>query len=566
MPGQPLKPWWHSAVVYQIYPRSFQDSDGDGVGDVRGIVQRLDYLHELGVDVIWLSPVYQSPFEDNGYDISDYRALDPVFGTLEDLDELLDGLHERGMKLIMDLVVNHTSDQHPWFQESRASKDSPKRDWYIWRPPVLDANGDHRPPTNWRSFFSGPTWEWDTQTQEYYLHLFASTQPDLNWENPEVRQAVYEMMNWWLDRGVDGFRMDVINLISKPQTLRDGPTGPDGLGDGFDQYSFGPRLHEYLQEMHREVWADRVGVFTVGEMPGATPEQAILSTSPERGELDVVFQFEHVEVDHGPHGKFEQVTLQRRKLVDALFRWQRSVNDKGWNSLYLNNHDQPRLVSRFGDEQHWYASATALATLLHLLRGTPFIFQGEEIGMTNAGFRKVGQYRDIETLNVLQDAGVSSDPDADVPSRIAYMSRDNARTPMQWSDEPNAGFSIGSPWIEVNPNYKSVNASLQRTDERSILAWYKKLIRLRHELPVIAEGDFQEAPTGDDLLVRYERRLDDTVLTVIVNLQSERASVVTPVPQHAHVLLTNVESPSLEVFGPWEARVMLENRRKEIME
>lgn len=561
-----MKPWWHSAVVYQIYPRSFQDSDGDGVGDIRGIIQRLDYLQELGVDIIWLSPVYQSPFEDNGYDISDYRALDPVFGTLEDLDELIDGLHERGMKLIMDLVVNHTSDQHPWFQESRSSKDNPKRDWYIWRPPTMDTDGGHQPPTNWRSFFSGPTWEWDTQTQEYYLHLFASTQPDLNWENPEVRQAVYEMMNWWLDRGVDGFRMDVINLISKPQTLHDGPMGPDGLGDGFDQYSFGPRLHEYLQEMHREVWADRVGVFTVGEMPGATPEQAILSTSPERGELDVVFQFEHVEVDHGSNGKFEQVTLQRRKLVDALFRWQYSVNDKGWNSLYLNNHDQPRLVSRFGDEQHWYASATALATFLHLLRGTPFIFQGEEVGMTNAGFGKVGQYRDIETLNVLQDAGVSSAPNADVPSRIMYMSRDNARTPMQWSEEPNAGFSSGSPWIEVNPNHESINARMQRTDERSILAWYKKLIRLRHELPVISDGDFQETPTGDDLLVRYERRLDDTVLTVIVNLQSQQASVVTPVSQHAQVLLTNVESPSLEAFGPWEARVMLEDRRKEFME
>lgn len=551
-------PWWHRATAYQIYPRSFQDSNGDGIGDIPGILQRLDYLYELGVDVIWLSPVYQSPLKDNGYDISNYQALDPRFGTLDDLDALLRAVHGRGMKLVMDLVVNHTSDQHEWFQSSKSSTSSDKRDWYIWRPPVIDDDGNRHPPSNWRSFFSGPAWEWDESTKEYYLHLFDASQPDLNWENPDVRRAIYSMMNWWLERGVDGFRMDVINLISKPGEFHDGPIGTDGLGDGFHQYAFGPRLHEYLQEMRREVWADRDDIFTIGEMPGATPHQAILTTAPDRKELGMIFQFEHVDVDHGSGGKFESVPLDRRKMIDSLFRWQREVNGQGWNSLYLNNHDQPRLISRFGDEAHWYTSGTALATVLHCLRGTPFVFQGEEIGMTNPRFQRVEQYRDVETLNALQESGITAESRLSVPGRISTMSRDNARTPMQWDDGPHAGFSSGQPWIEVNPNKDVVNAQRQLDDPLSLYAWYKNLIRLRHELPVLAEGTFMEIVTGDPLLICYERRLNNTVLTVIANLQSRTAQALASVPNNAETLLSNVTKPSTGQFQPWEARVLIE--------
>jgi oligo-1,6-glucosidase len=394
--------WWRSAVVYQVYPRSFADANGDGIGDLAGVLSRLDHLERLGVDVVWVSPIYRSPHRDNGYDISDYRAIDPAFGKLEELERLVEELHRRGIKLVMDLVVNHTSDAHPWFAESRSSRTSPKRDWYWWRPPRPGkvAGEPGAEPTNWRSFFGGPTWTLDESTGEYFLHLFSPGQPDLNWENQAVRAAVYEMMRWWLDRGVDGFRMDVINLISKDTALPDGPAAEGDLGDGFAAYANGPRLHEFLREMRREVFADRVGEFlTVGEMPGVTAEQAALFTDPARGELDMVFHFEHVTLDHDG-SKFAPRALDLRELKSTLARWQRVLGEVGWNSLYWSNHDQPRIVSRFGDDRaHWARSATMLATVLHLHRGTPYVYQGEELGMTNAPFNVIEDFRDIESLN-----------------------------------------------------------------------------------------------------------------------------------------------------------------------
>jgi oligo-1,6-glucosidase len=406
------EPWWRSAVVYQIYPRSFADSDGDGIGDLRGIIDRIDHLARLGVDVLWLSPIYPSPQDDAGYDISDYEDVDSTFGTLADLDELIAAVHVRGMRLVMDLVVNHTSDEHPWFVESRSSPDSPKRDWYWWRPPRrgMQPGQPGAEPTNWQSFFSGPAWELDEASGEYYLHLFARKQPDLNWENPQVRDAVYAMMRRWLDRGVDGFRMDVINFISKEVapdgTLPDGPVLDGGpYGDGSAAFICGPRIHEFLAEMHREVRAgSEEALLMVGEMPGVTVGDAVLFTDPARAEVDMVFQFEHVGLDQGD-GKWDVHALRLGDLKASFGRWQAGLSDVGWNSLYWNNHDQPRVVSRFGDDgEHRVRAAKMLATVLHLHRGTPYIYQGEELGMTNAAFARIEDFRDIESLNHYRSA------------------------------------------------------------------------------------------------------------------------------------------------------------------
>ncbi|QTR06004.1 alpha-glucosidase, partial [Saccharothrix algeriensis] len=519
-------PWWTSAVVYQVYPRSFADSDGDGIGDLGGITARLDHLARLGVDVVWLSPVYASPQADNGYDISDYQAVDPVFGTLEDFDRLLAEVHARGMKLVMDLVVNHTSDEHPWFAESRSSRDNPKRDWYWWRP-ARDGFGPGEPgaePTNWESFFSGPAWTLDEATGEYYLHLFDRKQPDLNWENPEVRQAVHAMMRWWLDRGVDGFRMDVINLISKDPALPDGaPTGRGALGDGFPHYGTGPRIHEFLQEMHREVFEGRGGgLLTVGEMPGVTWEQARLFTDPARRELDMVFQFEHVSLDHGPGGKFDPKPLGLRDLKASLGHWQTALADTGWNSLYWNNHDQPRVVSRFGDDgEHWRESATALATVLHLHRGTPYVYQGEELGMTNAPFASIEDMHDVESLNHYRQAvAAGAEPEA-VLRGLRAMGRDNARTPVQWDASHAAGFTTGTPWMPVNPNHTWLNAQAQYDDPESVFHHYRQLIELRHTHPVVALGDFRMLLPDDPHVYAYQRTLEGTRLLVVANLSGQ---------------------------------------------
>ena len=483
--------WFKSAVVYQVYPRSFADSDGDGIGDLGGIAAHLDHLAELGVDVLWLSPVYPSPQDDAGYDISDYQDIEPVFGTLAQFDELLAGVHARGMKLIMDLVVNHTSDEHPWFVESRSALDSPKRDWYWWRSEL---------PNDWRSFFSGPAWELDEATGEYYLHLFSRKQPDLNWENPEVRAAIYEMMRWWLDRGVDGFRMDVINLISKPPGLPD--------GDSFSLNAHGPRLHEFLQEMHREVFAGRDGLLTVGEMPGVTLEEAQLFTDPARAEIDMVFQFEHVQLDQGPTSKWDIHPLKLRDLKATFGRWQDGLADVGWNSLYWNNHDQPRAVSRFGDDgEHRVAAAKMLATVLHLHRGTPYVYQGEELGMTNAPWATIDDFRDIESLNHYAEAVAGGEAPDDVLRALRTMGRDNARTPVQWTAGPQAGFTTGTPWLPVNPNHTEINAETERANPDSVFHHYRRVIELRHTLPVVADGDFTMLLPDDERVYAYVRSL-----------------------------------------------------------
>lgn len=535
----PARDWFQSAVVYQIYPRSFADSNGDGIGDLRGIISKLDYLHRLGVDVVWLSPIYTSPQDDNGYDISDYRNVDPLFGTLEDLQELTDGLHARGMKLVMDLVVNHTSDEHPWFVESRSSKDNPKRDWYWWRPPRGDASdgsaggpgtgSNNVAPNNWGSVFSGPAWEFDQATGEYYLHIFSRTQPDLNWENPQVRAAVYEMMNWWLDRGVDGFRMDVINFISKDTALPDGPIAAGMLyGDGTPFYIGGPRIHEFLQEMHREVFAGRPGqLLTVGEMPGVTVDEAVLFTDPARAEVDMVFQFEHVALDQEDGNKWRPKKLKLTDLKRTLGHWQTGLAERGWNSLYWGNHDQARAVSRFGDDGRYRElSAKMLAGILHLHRGTPYVYQGEELGMTNMTFGAISDYRDIEVLNHHREATTHlGHTDAEVLAALAPLNRDNARTPVQWDASRHAGFTTGSPWIAVNPNANHINAAAQVDDPDSVYSFYRKVIALRHSEPVVSHGDFTMLLPRDEHVYAFVRSLPDTRLLVLGNFSGQDQEV-----------------------------------------
>ena len=562
--------WWKSAVVYQIYPRSFADSDGDGIGDLRGIIDRVDYLSQLGVDVIWLSPIYPSPQDDNGYDISDYQDVEPVFGNLDDFDELLAAVHDRGMRLVMDLVVNHTSDEHPWFIDSKSGPDSPRRDWYWWRPARegLPAGAPGAEPTNWGSFFSGPAWEFDPNSGEYYLHLFSRKQPDLNWENPDVRRAVYEMMRWWLDRGVDGFRMDVINMISKDPALPDGAVTYGVLGDGSPYFQCGPRIHEFLQEMHAEVFAGRPGrLLTVGEMPGVTVDEAVLFTDPARREVDMVFQFEHVSLDSGPAGKWDLRPLRLLDLKASLGRWQAGLAERGWNSLYWDNHDQPRAVSRFGDDGRYrIESAKLLATVLHLHRGTPYIYQGEELGMTNAPFAGPDDFRDIESVNYYRvEIAAGAEPES-VLSALRLRSRDNARTPMQWDSSPGAGFTTGHPWIAINPNHGEINAATQLDDPDSVLAHYKAVIALRHAEPVVAHGDFTMLLPDDPAVYAFTRQFEATTLLVVANFSAE--SVAAPVPEEsewgaAELVLGNYPAadptPTL-LLRPWEARVYRRKR------
>ena len=566
--------WWRSAVVYQVYPRSFADADGDGIGDLRGIIDHLDHLDALGVDVVWVSPFYRSPQDDNGYDISDYRDVDPVFGTLADVDDLIVALHDRGMKLVIDVVVNHTSDEHPWFVESRSSVDSPKRDWYWWRPPRdgFDAGAPGAEPTNWTSFFSGPAWELDETTGEYYLHLFSRKQPDLNWENPEVRHAVYDMLRWWLARGVDGFRMDVINMVSKRLPLRDGAVVGGGalgdgeaLGDGFPEFICGPRIHEFLQELHAEVIAphDRP-LMTVGEMPAVTLDEAARFTDPANAEVDMVFQFEHVGLDHGPGGKWDVRELDLRDLKASLGRWQVGLAERGWNSLYWNNHDQPRAVSRFGsDAPAWRErSAKLLGTVLHLHRGTPFVYQGEELGMTNHPFTSVADLRDIESLNHHRGALAAGQDEEEVLAAFRSMGRDNARTPMQWSDAPNAGFTSGEPWIAVNPNHTEINAAAQRDDPESVFHHYRRLIELRHTEPAVVHGDFTMLLPDHERLYVFARRHEDVELLVVSNWGEAEVSLPAGLVEGwrgAELVLGNVRgggAPTVDVpLGGWEARV-----------
>jgi oligo-1,6-glucosidase len=554
--------WWRKAVVYQVYPRSFADSDGDGMGDIRGVIAKLDYLHRLGVDVVWLSPFFRSPQDDNGYDISDYQDVDPVFGTLADIDELIAELHARDMRFVMDVVINHTSDEHPWFVESRSSTDNPKRDWYWWRPPRegMPPGLPGAEPTNWRAFFARSAWEWDDATGEYYLHLFTRKQPDLNWENAAVRQELYRMLRWWLDRGVDGFRMDVINMISKVLPLKDGPQvfgGP--YGDGFAEFIDGPRIHEFLQELNHEVIAGRDTVLmTVGEMPGVTVEEAKRFTDPANAEVDMVFQFEHVNLDHGPNGKFDVRPLRLTDLKASFGRWQSALAEVGWNSLYWDNHDQARAVSRFGsDDPRWRVlSAKALATLLHLHRGTPYVYQGEELGMTNFPFASMAEVQDVESLHAARIGAELGMSEEAILAAIRARGRDNARTPMQWDDTPYAGFTAGTPWLPVNPNYKEINAAAQMDDPNSVFAHYQALIALRHDLPVVAEGDFQMLLPDHETVYAFTRSLYRETLLVLTNFGAAEQSVDLAEP-NAEVVLSNYGDRASPVgtLQPWEATI-----------
>ncbi|MFI5936389.1 alpha-glucosidase [Actinoplanes sp. NPDC051494] len=553
-------PWWHSAVVYQIYPRSFADADGDGMGDLRGIIDHLDHIAGLGADVVWLSPVYPSPQDDNGYDISDYQDIEPVFGTLADFDELLAGVHERGMRLVMDLVVNHSSDEHQWFVESRSSKDSPKRDWYWWRPARegMEPGTPGAEPTNWGSVFGGSAWEYDPASGEYFLHIFSRKQPDLNWENPEVRDAVYAMMNWWLDRGVDGFRMDVIDHISKDTTLPDGVVRPGApYGEGGPHYLNGPRNHEFLQEMHRRVFAGRDALLTVGEMPGVTVDEAVLYTDPARKEVDMVFNFDHVWADRGAD-PWLLYPLRLTRLKAIFARWQAGLAETGWNSLYWNNHDQPRVVSRYGDDSpQWRErSAKMLGAVLHLHRGTPYVYQGEELGMTNYPFGSIADFRDIEALgHYAQAVDHEGRQPADVLTVLRARSRDNARTPMQWDDSPQAGFTTGTPWLAVNPNYKDINAVAAVADQESVYHFYRRLIALRHEEPAVVYGDFTMLLPQDERLYAYTRRFEGVELLVIGNFTGEpvRADIdEAGAWSAAELLLTNAPASADLVLEPWQ--------------
>ncbi|MGL4664139.1 MAG: alpha-glucosidase [Clostridium butyricum] len=513
------KKWWKECVVYQIYPRSFKDSNGDGIGDLKGIIEKLDYLNYLGIDVIWLSPVYKSPNDDNGYDISDYQNIMDEFGTMKDFDELLRECHKRNIKIMMDLVVNHTSDEHSWFMESKKSKDNEYRDYYVWKDGI---NG--QPPNNWGSVFSGPAWQYDEETQMYYLHLFSKKQPDLNWENPKLRNEIYSMMKWWLDKGVDGFRMDVINFISKDQNF------PNGENGDFGPYAMnGPRIHEFLKEMKQMVLKEK-DLITVGEMPGVTVEQGNLYTGKDRDELNMVFQFEHMDIGNGEFGKWHKNSFKLTELKRIMTKWQKGLENNGWNSLYWNNHDQPRVVSRFGDDKkYWNKSAKMLATCLHMMQGTPYIYQGEEIGMTNVAFEKLSDYKDIEILNAYEDLVVKKGRSHEEMMQGIYdRGRDNARTPMQWNDSENGGFTLGTPWIKVNPNYKSINVEEEINNEDSILNYYKKLIKIRKDNEIVVYGKYDLLLEESEEIYSYMRTLNNERLLVICSFSKEETTFNLP--------------------------------------
>ena len=551
------KKWWKESVVYQIYPKSFKDSNGDGVGDIRGIIQKLDYLKELGVNVLWISPMLESPQDDNGYDISDYRRIYKEYGTMEDYEELLSEAHKRDIRILMDLVVNHTSDEHNWFIESRKSKDNPYRDYYIWKDPV---NG--KEPNNWGGAFGGSAWEYDPQTQMYYLHLFSKKQPDLNWENEKVRQEVYDMMTFWCEKGIDGFRMDVISMISKDQAFPDGKMNNSLYGDFGPYCVHGPRIHEFLQEMNREVLS-RYDIMTVGETSGVTIEEAQKYAGESRNELNMVFQFEHVDNGSGDYGKWTTEKYDFKEFKRIMIKWQEELQGKAWNSLFLGNHDQPRSVSRFGNDNPAYreTSAKMLATCLHMMQGTPYVYQGEELGMTNVYFDKLEEYRDIESINFFTDlteAGLMT-PEY-MMKCLMLRSRDNARTPMQWDDSEQAGFTDGESWIKVNPNYKEINAAQQLKDPNSIFHYYQKLISLRKEKDIIVYGEFEPLYRDDEQIFAYTRKLDQEKLLTDCNFSERNAEMEIPEEfKGAECLITNLDRTVFEgkiVLKPYEAFVL----------
>ncbi len=538
--------WWKEAVVYQIYPRSFYDSNGDGIGDLPGIIQKLDYIQSLGIDAVWLNPIYQSPYDDGGYDISDYYAIHPEFGTLADFDELIAGLHARGIRLIMDLVVNHSSDEHRWFVESRQSKNNPYRDYYFWRA----GKGDG-PPNNWPSFFGGSAWQKDEATQEYYLHLFSQKQPDLNWENPALRQEVAELMRFWLQKGVDGLRLDVISAISKRTDFPDTDT-PDFNETIRRYYANGPRLKEFIAEMRHQVW-NHYHVMTVGEGPGITPDNALDYLDETHG-LDMIFHFGHMFMDQGPGGRFDPVPWTMTDFKKVFQTWDDALQNKGWGSIFLGNHDFARMVSRWGnDREYWEPSAKLLLMLLLSMRGTPFVFAGDEIGMTNTTLTSVAQSRDIETLNGWQEARKRGVTEATFLRAANYAGRDNARTPFQWSAAPHAGFTEGQPWMAVNANHTHINVAREETNPHSILSFFKQMRALRKAHPVFTFGSYTLLRDTPDRCFAYIRESAKEKLAVVLNFSDEPITLAQAgVAASASRLLGNYPSAHGHALRPWE--------------
>ncbi|HZG70752.1 MAG TPA: alpha-glucosidase [Chondromyces sp.] len=548
------KVWWKEAVAYQIYPRSFQDSNGDGIGDLKGIIQRLDYIKELGIDVIWICPMYKSPNDDNGYDISDYQDIMEEFGTMEDFDLLLTEVHKRGMKLILDLVLNHTSDEHPWFIESRSSKNNPKRDWYIWRD-----GKDGKEPNNWESIFGGSAWQYDSKTDQYFLHVFSSRQPDLNWENPEVRKALYQMVNWWLDKGIDGFRIDAISHIKKRPGFPDMPNPKkEKYVSSFDMHMNQEGIQEYLKELRDRTYGN-YDVMTVGEANGVSIDEADQWVGEKEGKMDMVFQFEHLALwDVESETELDIVELKK-----VLTRWQKGLENNGWNALFIENHDQTRVVSKWGnDQQYWKQSATALAAMYFLMQGTPFIYQGQEIGMTNVQFPSIEDYDDVATKNLYQEKREEGMAHQDIMELIWSSSRDNSRTPMQWSDEKHAGFTTGTPWMKVNPNFKTINVEAQMKDETSVLSFFKKMIRLKKENDVFAYGIYELILEDHQQIYAYTRTSEGEAMIIITNLTDREAEYsCSQFPLHYdQLLLSNYDVEKHSdltkiMLRPYEARV-----------
>lgn len=550
--------WWKNAVVYQIYPRSFKDSNGDGIGDLEGIYEKLDYLAELGIDVIWMSPVYKSPNDDNGYDISDYQDIMDDFGTMDDFDRVLKKAHSLNIKIMMDLVVNHTSDEHKWFIESKKSKDNPYHDYYMWADP--DKNGN--PPNRWESCFSGSAWEYVESVGQFYLHSFSRKQPDLNWDNPKVREEVFKMMTWWCDKGIDGFRMDVISMISKYPGLPDGPE--NGNGYTGNTSCDGPNIHKYLREMNEKVLS-KYRLITVGECPGVNAEQAKKYANIDGSELDMIFQFEHVSgsaLKPCHHGKWDGEAMTMPELRANFTKWQKDLEGCAWNSLFLSNHDQPRCVSRFGNDSEQYRelSAKMLATMTHFQKGTPYVYQGEELGMTNAYMENIADYRDIESLNAYKELTTKENiPAKTVMGYIKAVGRDNARTPMQWDASDNGGFTSGTPWLQVNKNYKTINAAAQVNDPDSVFAYYKKLIALRHTNEVMVNGVYDVLIPDHPQIYAYTRTLGDKQLLVLCNDSDTNAAIPAEIQEKIHaannIIIQNYKDTDESTLRPYEAVV-----------
>lgn len=547
-------PWWQSAVIYQIYPKSFQDSGARGTGDLKGIMARLDYLKTLGVDALWLTPVYVSPQVDNGYDIADYLAIDPAYGTMADFEALLAAAHARDIRIVMDIVVNHTSTEHAWFKSALGDKNSPYRDYYIWRDPV-----DGSVPNNWQSKFGGSAWELDEITGQYYLHLFAREQADLNWENPAVRAEVKNIIHFWAKKGVDGFRLDVINLISKDQAFPN-----DEIGDGRRFYTDGPRIHEFLQDVSRDVFAP-VGAMTVGEMSSTSLEHCQRYGALDGSELSMVFNFHHLKVDYPNGDKWTKAPFDFLELKRIFNHWQSGMHGKGWSALFWCNHDQPRIVSRFGDEgEHRVVAAKMLASTLHGLQGTPYIYQGEEIGMTNPGYQRINDYQDVESRNIFAIKQAEGMSEAEILAILGAKSRDNSRTPMQWSAAPNAGFTSGTPWLKPAANYPEINAEAALADQNSVFWHYRDLIALRKANPIFTQGDYQELLTGHPQIWAYARRANGQTLLVVSNFYGEPVEFALPAELQSgqgRLLLGNYpDSPAQPQSGmlrPYESLIWL---------